>query len=286
MKRQVLKFNDIKGMLSEDEMMGVVGGCGMWWDGHIWRDGAIWGSDGGTPSGGGSGGGGNPNSPDHILSGSTDGSGQGMTAGAFASWAIGLPEGTYKPQNDGTLTYSPLPQTGGGSVSFQIDSKGAYLFDGTVYTSEYGTKYNKVSFDGGTTWQTLAIGDATIKMPSYSQTRTLTGFTETYAFNDQQAKSFLIEKNSSNPSQEFILSILGFGVGLIDPPAGIATGIQSILHSGNGVEWQNIQNAYNSGNGLIINAKYSTPLMDGAPTRVTYIIKDGYGNELGEIIQN
>ena len=38
-------------------------------------------------------------------------------------------------------------------------------------------------------------------------------------------KSFFIEKNSSNPSQEVFLFILGFGAGYVSPPLGIATGV-------------------------------------------------------------
>jgi len=116
MKRQVFKFNDIKGMLNDDEMKGVVGGCGTYYDGHVWVSGdPTWNSGGpsGPPMDGAYSYLSNFAAETAALTSGNQGS---SSMSGFVAWANSLPQGTYTTAGDGSYTYNP--------VSGQADSTG------------------------------------------------------------------------------------------------------------------------------------------------------------------
>lgn len=113
MKRQTIKFDDIKNMLNEDEMRGVLGGSDAQ---YVYSNGS-WGppvdqhngqtfsppSIGGVSSSLGQ----QDSNLNNIANGNSG-------SGNYINGLINLPQGTYVNQGDGTFSYTPIPTTGPG----------------------------------------------------------------------------------------------------------------------------------------------------------------------------
>jgi hypothetical protein len=176
---------------------------------------------------------------------------------------------------------------GGHSSFFHIDSSGIYLLDTNCYISESGMPYNKVSFDGGATWQNQLIGGATSEMPHYAQRTSRDGLIENLVLTDTEAIGFFSEMTKSDHDLTRTMWAAGVTNDVLfqSPVASGTLYIKTIQDDINLENWEDMSAAYTGGGIVVTKLSYWQSENSGI-TSVLYTVKDRNGNELGKVYKS